>query len=279
MCYNKHINLYLGVKMKIVNLGSGSKGNCTLIYTDKTHILIDAGLPLLEIETKLNALGIDPGNINGVLITHEHVDHIKSVGKLSKKYGVSVYAPIEEIDCLLSKDKAILPQYRHGFDSKDFYIGDMTISSFKLSHDANCCVGYSVYANGAKFSIATDLGTCPKQIVEKLKGSDVVLLEANHDENLLLNNPKYPVVLKKRILSSKGHLSNKACAEVVSQLVGGTTQIILGHLSEENNSPSLAYNTIKTFLAQKGIIEGKNIYIDVAYQHKMSNIFEIKSNN
>ena len=265
--------------MKIVNLGSGSKGNCTLIYTDKTHILIDAGLPLLEIETKLNALGIDPKDINGILITHEHVDHIKSVGKLSKKYGISVYAPVEELDCLLSKDKAILPQYQHGFIDKDFYIGDVTISSFKLSHDANCCVGYSIYANGAKFSIATDLGNCPKQVIEKLKGSDVVLLEANHDENLLLNNPKYPVILKKRILSNKGHLSNKACAEVVSQLVGGTTQIILGHLSEENNSPSLAYNTVKTFLAQKGIIEGKNIYIDVAYQHKMSNIFEIKSNN
>ncbi len=261
--------------MKIVNLGSGSKGNCTLVYSENTKVLIDAGLPLLEIETKLNSLGIDIKTINGILITHEHADHIKSVGKLSKKYGVPVYMRFEELDCLLSKSPEILPQYQNGFGEKDFYIGDMTLSSFKLSHDANCCVGYSIYVDGAKFSIATDLGTCPKNIVEKLKGSDVVLLEANHDENLLLNNSKYPVILKKRILSSKGHLSNTACAEVISQLVGGTTQVILGHLSEENNSPSLAYNTIKAFLAQKGIIEGKNIFIDVAYQHKISNIFEI----
>ena len=263
--------------MKIVNLGSGSKGNCTLVTTNNTTILIDAGLPLLEIETKLNALGVDIKKLDAILITHEHTDHIKSVGKISKKYGISIYAPFEELDCLLSRCPDILPQYQKGFGNNDFYIGNMTISTFKLSHDANCCVGYSIYADGAKFSIATDLGTCPKNIIEKLKGSDIVLLEANHDENLLLNNPKYPVVLKKRILSSKGHLSNTACAEVIRQLVGGTTQIVLGHLSEENNSPSLAYNTVKSFLAQKGIIEGKNIFIDVAYQHKISNIFEINS--
>lgn len=263
--------------MKIVNLGSGSKGNCTLVCTDNTVILIDAGLTIAEIETKLTALGIDANNINGILISHEHVDHIKSVGKLSQKYRIPVYAHLDEWDCLISKDKNILPQFRNAFTDKDFYIGDMTISSFKLSHDANVCVGYSIYSEGAKFSIATDLGTCPKNIIEKLKGSNVVLLEANHDENLLLNNPKYPIVLKKRILSNKGHLSNNACAQVISQLVGGTTQVILGHLSEENNSPSLAYNTIKAFLAQKGIIEGKNIFIDVAYQHHISNIFEIKN--
>ena len=263
--------------MKIINLGSGSKGNCTLVISDATNILIDAGLPIIEIETKLNTLGILPQTINGILITHEHVDHIRSVGKLSKKYGIPVYAHIDECQCLISKDRNILPQYLKQYDNNDFYIGDMTISSFKLSHDANMCVGYSMYSNGAKFSIATDLGICPKNVIEKLKGSNVVLLEANHDENLLLNNPKYPVVLKKRILSNKGHLSNNASAEVISQLVGGTTQVILGHLSEENNSPSLAYNTIKSFLAQKGIIEGKNIFVDVAYQHQISNIFEIKN--
>ena len=138
------------------------------------------------------------------------------------------------------------------------------------------CLGFSVFSQNAKFSIATDLGCCPENIISCLKKSDIVLLEANHDENLLVNNPKYPVVLKKRILSNKGHLSNIACAEVIARLVGETSQIVLGHLSEENNSPLLAYNTIKSQLAKKGIVEGKNIFIDVAYQHKMSNIFEIK---
>ena len=263
--------------MKIVNLGSGSKGNCTLVAANNTIILIDAGLPITEIEAKLITLGVNPSKINGILITHEHSDHIKSVEKLSKKYHIPVYAHMLEWQCLNSKMN-ILPTLQKAFDDSDFYVEDMTVSSFKLSHDANLCLGYSVLCAGAKFSIATDLGICPQSVVEKLKGSDVVLLEANHDENLLANNQKYPVVLKKRILSNKGHLSNIASAKVISQLVGGTSQIILGHLSEENNAPSLAYSTIKAFLAEMGIEEGKHIFIDVASQHNMSNIFEIKEN-
>ena len=263
--------------MKIVNLGSGSKGNCTLIKSNSTTIMIDAGLPLNEIETKLSILGVLPASINGILITHEHIDHIKSVSKLSKKYNIPIYVHQKEIVALNLKDKSFYTANIKYFNDDDFYIGDLTICSFKLSHDANLCLGYSVYCDGAKFSIATDLGYCPKNVIENLKNSNVVLLEANHDENLLLNNPKYPAMLKKRILSSKGHLSNKACADVICQLVGGTNQIILGHLSEENNSPSLAYNSIKTFLAEKGIIEGKHIFIDVASQNKISNIFEIKN--
>ena len=261
--------------MKIVNLGSGSKGNCTLIKNEETNILIDAGLPITEIETKLLYLGVEPGDIDGILITHEHIDHIKSVERLSKKYHIPIYAHILEWQCL-NKKIQILPQLQKYFDDNDFYIGEMTISSFKLSHDANLCLGYSVFCKGGKFSIATDLGICPKNVVEKLKGSNVVLLEANHDEKLLLNNEKYPIALKTRILSSKGHLSNTASAEVILQLVGGTTQIILGHLSEENNAPSLAYSTIKAYLAERGVEEGKHIFIDVASQHEISNIFEIK---
>ena len=262
--------------MKIVNLGSGSKGNCTLVASDKTIILIDAGLPVVEIETKFNTLGVNPMDISGILITHEHSDHIKSVGKLSKKYHIPVYAHISEWPVLSAKCKDILEQSKIAFGNDDFYIGDLTISAFGLSHDANMCLGYSIFCNGAKFSIATDLGNYTKDIVEKLKGSNVVLLEANHDENLLLNNPHYPMILKKRILSNKGHLSNRQSAEIIAQLVGGTNQILLGHLSEENNSPILAYNTIKALLSEKGIEEGKHIFIDITYQHRMSNIFEIK---
>lgn len=263
--------------MKIVNLGSGSKGNCTLISSEKTTILIDAGLPLADIENRLESLNVDASKICGILITHEHSDHIKSVGRMSKKYNIPVFAHASEWNCLNTKICGIAPDLKMVFADNDFYVGDLTVSSFKLSHDANLCVGYSVYSNNAKFSIATDLGYCPKCVTENLKNSDVVLLEANHDENLLLNNQKYPYVLKRRILSNKGHLSNISSAEVISQLVGGTSQIVLGHLSEENNTPSLAYNSIKSFLMQRGIVEGKNIFVDVAYQDKISNVFEIKS--
>lgn len=261
--------------MKIVNLGSGSKGNCTLVASESSTILIDAGLTLAEIEAKLDALGVSPNYINGILVTHEHSDHIKSVGKFSKKYNVPVYAHKNEWFVLDSKLKDIPQHLKYAFDDRDFFVANFTVSAFEVSHDANMCVGYSIYSNGAKFSIATDLGICPDKIVEKLKGSQLVLLEANHDENLLANNSKYPLILKKRILSNKGHLSNKQSAQVILKLVGGTNQVLLGHLSEENNSPTLAYNTIKSILAENGIIEGKHIFIDVASQHTMSNIFEI----
>ena len=263
--------------MKIVTLGSGSKGNCTLVATDTTFLLIDAGFPLTETETKLISLGVNPCNINAILVTHEHSDHIKSIDRFCKKYGAKVYAHQLEWPALNQKLKLVSDQNKVAFNDNDFFVGDLTISSFRLSHDANYCVGYSIYNQGAKFSIATDLGVCTPQIIEQLKGSNIVLLEANHDEVLLANNSRYPVTLKKRILSSKGHLSNRASAEVISQLVGGTNQIILGHLSEENNSPVHAYNQIKAFLAQKGIIEGENIFIDVATQHRIGNIFEIKN--
>lgn len=262
--------------MKIVNLGSGSKGNSTLICGEKTKILIDCGLNITDVENRLNLLEIKPTEIDAILITHEHIDHIKSVEKFANKYKTKIYAHQNEWIALRPKMKTLPLELQFSFDNNDFYVGDLTISSFELSHDANMCVGYSVYSQNAKFSIATDLGYCPESVVKHLKKSDVVLLEANHDENLLLNNPKYPVILKQRILSKKGHLSNIASAEVISQLVGETSQIVLGHLSEENNSPILAYNTVKSQLAKKGIIEGKNIFVDVAYQHKISNIFEIK---
>ena len=152
--------------MKIVNLGSGSKGNCTLVKTDETNILIDAGLPINESETKLLYLGVEPGDIDGILITHEHSDHIKSVERLSKKYHIPVFAHIDEWQVLVQK-MAVLPQLVKAFDDNDFYVGDFTISSFKLSHDANLCLGYSIFNQGGKFSIATDLGVCPKEVVEK----------------------------------------------------------------------------------------------------------------
>ncbi len=271
-------NLWYNVDMKIVNLGSGSKGNCTLVAGNNFCIMIDAGLPIKEIEEKLDSLNVSPTQIRGILITHEHSDHIKSVGKLSKKYHIPVYAHISEWPVLETKIADVPFNLRNGFENS-FYIENMQISTFKLSHDANLCLGYTINIDGEKFSIATDLGYCPNSVVEKLKGSQVVLIEANHDENILSNNPHYPLILKKRILSNKGHLSNTQSANVILQLVGGTNQIILGHLSEENNTPELAYNTICSILSKNGIEEGKHIFIDIANQHKMSNIYEIKKKN
>ena len=232
--------------MKILNLGSGSKGNSTLVCGEKTKILIDCGLQIYDLEKRLKIAGVEPNEIDAILLTHEHSDHIQGLEKFCRKYNPKIYVHKNGIFALNSKLKQSNLQNQYVFDNNDFYVGDLTVSNFQLSHDAAMCVGFSIYSQNAKFSIATDLGYCPDSVIKNLKDSDVILLEANHDENLLLHNPKYNSLLKRRILSDLGHLSNKTAADVITKLVGSTSQIILGHLSEENNSPTLAYNTIKS---------------------------------
>lgn len=263
--------------MKITTLASGSKGNCTLVETDSAKILIDAGISLQELESKLSYLGVNPKDISGIIVTHEHSDHIKSVGPFSRKYNCPIYASSEEWPILLHKIGNIEQENKKGFVQSEFMINDLGVRSFKLSHDSSSCYGYSFFADNAKFSIATDLGYAPQEVVNNLKDSTVVILEANHDERMLLNNPKYPLILKKRILSNQGHLSNNATSNVIASLVGGNLQqVILAHLSEENNSPTIAYGTIKRQLLQRGIEEGKHVFIDVASQYEIGHTFEIK---
>lgn len=264
--------------MKITALASGSKGNCTLVETDKAKVLIDAGISLQEIEQKLAILNVNPKEINGILITHEHIDHIKSAGAFSRKYNCPIYANHEEWPILLQKLGNLQPENKKSFIQSEFIINDMGVRSFELSHDSFSCFGYSIFEGDKKFSIATDLGFAPLKVIENLKGSSLIMLEANHDENLLLNNPKYSLTLKKRILSNKGHLSNTLCSNVIANLVGGNLQqVVLSHLSEENNSPSLAYGTIKQQLLEKGIEEGKHVFIDVATQHEIGHTFHLKA--
>lgn len=266
--------------MKLITLASGSKGNCTYLETDNVKILIDAGITLTELESKLTVLAVNPSQIYAILITHEHSDHIKSVGAFARKYGCFVFALDLEWQVLDKKLGRLEDVQKVKFGLNTFYIEDLTICPFKLSHDAYSCVGYSFYNQGNKVSIATDFGVPNKNILENLKDSNILILEANHDENLLLNNPKYSALLKQRILSSKGHISNKTCANVIRNIfTSNLTQIILAHLSEENNTPMLAYQTVKAELEKYGLIEGKHLYIDVATQHNMGHLFELKNKN
>ena len=266
--------------MKITTLASGSKGNCTLVQTDKTNILIDAGITLQEIEAKLQFLGVDPKSISGILVTHEHGDHIKSVGAFSRKYGTKIYANYEEWAVLLSKIGKVNVENRMSFVQNEFMLNDIGVRAFELSHDSHTCFGYSIYNNGNKFSIATDLGYAPQSVINNLANSELIVLEANHDEKMLINNPKYSVSLKKRILSNSGHLNNNATSDVIEKLMNSNLkQVILGHLSEENNTPSLAYTQVKSNLARHGIEEGKNIFIDVSTQHEIGHTVELKNKN
>lgn len=263
--------------MKVCTLASSSKGNCVLVYNDSTKILIDIGITLVELEEKLNILGINPHEITAILNTHEHIDHTKNIGAFMRKYGVPLYCHIDGYDRLIQKLGKVDPSSITRFIDMPFEVGDMVVRAFKLPHDASSCVGYTIADGDKRVSIATDLGHWDDDIISNLIGSRMVILESNHDEKMLLNNPKYSYVLKQRILGKSGHLANKLTAQAILKLVGnGTRQVLLAHLSEENNTPELAYNTVCGYLYNYGIIEGQHIRIDVAPAHDISHVYSFK---
>lgn len=264
--------------MRICVLASGSKGNCTFIEGENTRILIDAGLTKSDIENRLKIIGIEPKSIDSILITHEHNDHIKGVGAFARAYNCKVFAHPDTWNVMQEKIGNLSPSKRIGIYGNDFFINELTISSFDLSHDSAHCLGFSVYENNKKFSIATDLGFIDDNIIKHLADSSLVVLEANHDINRLMLNPHYPMQLKKRILSKRGHLNNKDSAEAVLKMLGyGIRGLIAGHLSEENNTPELVLNTLHETVAKQGGDLAKELYVDIAKQQHVGNIYRIKS--
>lgn len=263
--------------MRTVSLSSGSKGNCIYIESDKCRFLIDIGISCATLEEKLRLINVDPNTISAILITHEHSDHCLGVGAFARKYKTKIYMHTDGYPYIIKKIGKIAPEQIVCFTNTDFFIGDTTIRSFQIPHDSNFCVGYVLSCGNKKVAVATDMGHYHNVIISNLKNVDLIYLEANHDEKMLLNNPKYSASLKNRILSPKGHLSNTNCGRLICELVGnGLKQVVLSHLSEENNTPSLAYNTVKNVLAQHGIIEGKHVCVDVATQYKIGTFFEIQ---
>ncbi len=262
--------------MRFCSLASSSKGNVSVVYTDNTKILIDAGVSLAEIIAKLDALSIKPEQLDGILITHEHGDHIRSVGALNRKYGTRIYCHIDAYASLITKLNKIRPNSIFTFSNTAFAIGDFRIESFKIPHDVPCCCGFNIYNNARKITFATDLGCISEDIISRFYDSKLVVLESNHDEAMLMSNPKYSLSLKQRIKGDQGHLSNVVASKVVSRLaVNNVKQVILAHLSEENNTPSLCYKTVCDYLTAIGINPETNIKIYVAQAHDMSPIFHI----
>ena len=263
--------------MRVVSLASGSRGNCTYIESEQAKILVDNGLTLIGIESRLNAINVNANEIDAILLTHEHGDHLYGIKPFLRKYkNAKVFIPAFVQNYAISSICALPQKQVEWFVSSDFFIKDLTISSFILPHDSKFCVGYRFICQGKKVSVATDLGFVSNQTLGKLSASDVLFLESNHDESLLAKNPKYTARLKKRILSNHGHLSNVSCGRALIPLVrSGVKQVILSHLSEENNTPLLAYNTIKNVLATDGIVEGEHVCVDVAFQDKIGTIFNL----
>ncbi|MCL2569656.1 MAG: MBL fold metallo-hydrolase [Firmicutes bacterium] len=261
--------------LRIQSLASGSRGNCTLIWSDTTKILVDIGLSLATTLKRLSDANICPTEINAVVITHEHTDHIYGVSKFLSRFGCNLYIPAEARECFISKIGNVSNDKIITFDD-ELLIEDILVEHFPVPHDSQFCYGYTFQRGDAKISFATDLGEATDDILYKMANSQVVMLECNHDNLKLMNNTKYPMWLKRRVSSNYGHLSNIACGKAVAKLATlGVSQVILAHLSQENNTPTLAYSVVRDFLAQKGFTEGKDISIDIATQDRVGNIFEI----
>ncbi len=259
-------------------LYSGSSGNALFIGAGNTRILIDAGMTGKAIERALREINVLPETLNGIAVTHEHSDHVKGVGIISRKYHVPIYANERTWNAMARNVGEIHPGNRRFFeDENDFFIGDLALYPFPIPHDAADPVGFRVFYGGHSVATATDMGYARKSVLKTLAGVDVLLLESNHDPELLRINPHYSLYLKQRILSNHGHLSNQASAEALLQLMEtGVRDVLLGHLSGENNTPELAMQTHTDILTHEGVRIGEDVHLGVAWRDRVSKKFEIE---
>ncbi len=240
--------------MRFCSIASGSSGNCIYIGNGITHILVDAGVSGKRIEEGLNSIGVNPAELSGILITHEHSDHIQGAGVLVRKYGIPLYATAETF-CAMKKGKSSVGKiedalYRQILPETVCTIGELQVTPFSVSHDAANPVAYVLEADGKKIGMATDLGTYTEKTLDYLKDSAILYVESNHDVNMLMVG-NYPYYLKQRILGEQGHLSNEAAAELLCRLYHEKLEyVLLAHLSKENNYPDLAYETVRAELLQ-----------------------------
>ena len=233
--------------MRLCSIASGSSGNCIYVGSDNTHLLVDVGISGKRVEQGLNSLELTGKDIDGILITHEHSDHIKGLGVIARKHQIPVYATEGTVEALSHMNLGKMPEgLLHPIETdKMFQLGDIDIHPFQISHDANEPCGYRMENAGKAVAVATDLGTYDDYIVKKLKNLDAVLLEANHDIHML-EVGGYPYPLKRRILGDKGHLSNELSGQLLCDILHDNLKhIMLGHLSKENNYAQLAYETVK----------------------------------
>lgn len=259
-------------------LYSGSSGNCLYVQYGETRLLIDAGKSGKMIQDALAYIGVAPESLSAILITHEHDDHIKSAGVLARRFHLPVYATEGTWLGMEKKVGEIPADLRRTFDKReDFYLGQIGVVPFATPHDAMDPVGFRFYGGGVSMGIATDLGYFAQDVKNALAGSDLVLLESNHDPDLLRMNDHYNARLKQRILGRKGHLSNQACAEALVQLVGtGVRNVILGHLSGENNRPELALSTNENYAELEGIRLGVDLHLDLAWRDRVGGVYTLR---
>lgn len=250
-------------------------GNCLFVESENTRLLVDAGVSLKKIESGLQTLGVSPSSIDAVLVTHEHSDHIQSLGNLSKKFNLPVFANEETFDNMPKQTDKISAENINKFKVTDkFYINDIEICPFQIPHDAANPCGFSFTCKNDKISIATDIGHITKDIIKNLEGSKFILLESNYDTEVLKYS-KYPFSLKRRISGPNGHLSNESASKIINYLLKDNLKTaMLGHLSKESNFPELAYQTVVEEIINSGN-DVSGINISVASRDKIGNLIHI----
>lgn len=265
-------------RVEVAVLASGSSGNSIYVATGQTRILIDSGLPVAYITNTLKSLGVDPKELSAVFVTHEHRDHASGVGPLSRRLDLPVYATEPTWEMLdqivgnvrLRNRKAIVKH--EGVD-----VGDLHVEAFSVSHDCQDPVGYAIYHGDVKIGIVTDTGVPTLESIEALRGSDLIVLEANHDLEMLVKGP-YPWELKTRIMGKKGHLSNADAAACLADhlVTSDTSTVVLAHISLENNTPDLAVSTVSERLKDRGIRPGVDLVVQPTWQLRPTGVFMVE---
>ena len=261
--------------LKFRSLYSGSTGNSFYVESENTKILVDSGVSMKKLTTALTTNDVKLEDIDAIIVTHEHSDHVQSLGMISSKYNIPVFANEKTWDAMpKQRDKISDINQKFFVSYEKFEIGDLIIDPFSIPHDAADPCGFNIMNNKDKISIATDIGHMTKEIVDKLDGSSFVLLESNYDPEILKSG-KYPYYLKTRILGPNGHLPNEMAGKTIAYLLKGSLkQVMLGHLSKENNFPELAYQTVIEKLIQSNFDEN-SIRISVASRIEPSKIIAV----
>lgn len=262
--------------IKFCSLFSGSSGNCLFVNTNHTKILIDSGVSCKKIGEGLEAVGASINDIDAILVTHEHSDHVQGLGTVSQKYDIPVYANQETWNAMEKQKNKINPNNIFTFENdKDFQLNDLTIHPFSTPHDAANPCGFNIHNGTNKLSIATDLGHMNNDLISELYDSSFVFLEANYDPEILKVS-KYPFPLKRRISGPHGHLSNATAGKTISNLLlkNDLKEVMLGHLSKENNFPELAYQTVTNELMENNS-DLNAIRLSVANRYLPSKVINI----
>ena len=268
------------VMLRFISFGSGSSGNCYYLGTATDGLMIDIGIGIRTLKKYCKDYGIQLQSVKHLLITHDHADHIKSVGSFSYEYHVPVYATkavhngIDHNYCIQRKVADEMKQYIEV--GQPFTVGDFQVRPFAVPHDASENVGYEIQAEGVTLVLVTDVGSVTEDVKDAISRANYLIIEANHDVEMVQNGP-YPAYLKKRILSPTGHLSNAECGKTIAEnMTEDLRHVWLCHLSEENNHPELARKTVETILRDYGIVSGKDVELEVLRRQLPTGVFELE---